>query len=487
MKISFFRSFLKDSGIYMLPTFLSQGVNLFLVPLYTRVLSPADYGAIDMLKVFSGLALLVVALEISQAFGRFYADEETERGKKVISSTSLFFTVLTFLVFLLICQIFAPSLSVIILGAEGLISFFRIGAIYIAINGVVLFINIQFRYELKSKNYAVNNIILFLVTALLSVFLAYFLKMGLMGMVIALLIGSFVSLVYGIWLLRSSYMIKMDIKRLKEMLRFSLPFVPSGIAIFFTAYMSRIMINYYLSLTEVGLYGIAYRLASVVILLISGFNRSLMPLVYKHYKEKGIPDQITKVFRLFISIALVFFVGLSLFAPEILILLTTPDYYASSEIVIYLVPGILLSQMYIFGPGLAIAKKTRIIMWVSIGSGILTIVLNWIFIPVLGYKGAAIATLITYFIVFVVRMNLSQKYYNIPYHWKSIILATLFAIPLATAGFFIDFGLLTNIISKLLIMCVLLLSFLLSGLVRKNEIYHFYNLALTFVSQKLRK
>ena len=56
MSNNFFRSFIKDSSIYMLPAFLSQGVNLFLVPLYTRVLSPSDYGAIDMLKVFSNMA-----------------------------------------------------------------------------------------------------------------------------------------------------------------------------------------------------------------------------------------------------------------------------------------------------------------------------------------------------------------------------------------------------------------------------------------------
>ena len=92
----------------MVPTILAQGVNLFLVPLYTRVLSPSDYGAIDMLKVFSSLALLVVALEISQAFGRFYVDEKTVKGKKIISSTSLFFTIFTFLCFIVICQLFAP-------------------------------------------------------------------------------------------------------------------------------------------------------------------------------------------------------------------------------------------------------------------------------------------------------------------------------------------------------------------------------------------
>jgi len=487
VKINFFRSFLKDSGIYIVPTILAQGVNLFLVPLYTRVLSPSDYGAIDMLKVLSSLALLVVALEISQAFGRFYVDEKTVKGKKIISSTSLFFTIFTFLCFIVICQLFAPFLAKYVLGADGLVTFFRIGSIYIAVKGILLFLNIQFRYELKSKEYAINNILLFIVTALTSIFLAYVLKWGLIGMVIGLLTGSIVSLIYGLILLRSSYDFIFDLNKLREMLKFSFPLVPSGIAIFLTAYIGRIMINNYLSLTEVGLFGIAFRLASVVILLVSGVNRSLMPLVYNNYEKKETPEQLTKIFRLFVSVALLFFVGLSLFANEILILLTTPDFYESSEIIIYLVPAVLLSQMYIFGPGLALAKKTKIIMWISIGTAIITIFLNWIFIPQFGYKGAAIATLITYLCVFVVTMYYSQKHYYIPYEWGNIILSVVFSIPLAAAGSFIEFGLITNIILKMLIMCLVPIVIIFSGLIKKKELTQGYVLARSFIVSKSNK
>ena len=467
----------------MLPTILSQGVNLFLVPLYTRVLSPSDYGAIDMLKVFSSLALLVVALEISQSFGLFFSEEKTAKGKKIISSTSLLFTVLTFLVFLLICQLFAPFLSEYILGLEGLVTFFRIGSFYIAITGISIFVDLQLRYELKSKQYTVKNILLFLVTAFTSIILAYLLDLKLMGMVIGLLVGALASLIYGLWLLRSSYHLKINKERLIEMLIFSLPLVPSGFAVFFTSYMDRLMINHYLSLNEVGLYGIAFRISSIVILLISGINRALSPLIYNHYKEKDTPEQLSKTFRLFISLAILFFVGLSLFAKEILIFLTSPEFYESEKIVIYLVPAILLSQMYIFAPGTALAKKTKIIMFISIGSAIITIVLNWLLIPHFGLKGAALATLLTYSVVFIVHMITSQKYYYIPYQWKKIIFAVILSIPIAISSFYIDFGLITNIIIKTLLLLLLPITFLVSGLISKKEISHAFLLTRNFISK----
>ena len=326
-----------------------------------------------------------------------------------------------------------------------------------------------------SKQYAINNILLFLVTATISIILAYVLNWGLIGMVIGLLIGSIASLAYSTYMLRFSFQLAVDIKKLKEMLKFSIPLVPSGMAIFFTAYTSRLMINHYLSLTEVGIYGIGFRVASVVILLISGFNRALMPLVYKNYKEQDTPIQLTKVFRLFIGLSLLFFVGLSIFSSELIIILTTPDYYESSKIVILLVPGVLLSQMYIFSPGLAIAKKTHYIMWINIGSALISIFANWSLIKYYGYIGAAFATLITYLIIFIVRMRISQKYYYIPYKWNSIVFSVLLATPLAVSGFYIGTGSISDILIKLLVILLLIPIFKISGLFKKEELIKVYS------------
>ena len=240
--------------------------------------------------------------------------------------------------------------------------------------------------------------------------------------------------------------------------------------------MADIMINHFLSLTEVGLYGIAFRVASVVILLIVGVNRSLTPLIYNHYKEEDTPRQISKIFRLFVSLALLFFLGLSLFAPEILRILTTPEYYQSSKIVIFLVPAILLSQMYIFGPGLVIAKKTKIIMWISIGSAALSIMLNWILIPHFGNKGAAIATLFTFSCVYVVLMTYSQKYYQIPYQWKNIIFATMLVTSLCVIGQYIDFGLFLDILLKGLFILILPFILLITRVIKKSEVIFIYSL-----------
>ena len=469
MSKTFFRSFFQDSGIYLIPTILSQGVAFFLVPLYTRVLSPADYGAIDMIKTFSSFACLFVALEISQAYGRFYVEEENIEDKKLISSTALTFTILMFLLFLTTCQIFTPFFSKILFGNSNMDIYFRIGTIFITMKGVTLLLNTQFRYEFKKINYVYSSIILFSTTSFFSVLLGYIFNWGLIGMLYALLIGQFAALLFSTWKQRFSNNILINKNLLLKMLKFSSPLVPAGVAVFISGYISRIMINHYLSLTEVGLYGIGFRIASISILLISGVNRSLSPLIYSKYKEKETPFQIQKTFRIFIALSLIMFYGLSSFSSELLWLFTTPKYYASSSIVFYLVPALLLSQLYIFFPGLGIAKKTKISMWISIGNAILTTLLNWFLIPLMGYSGAAIATLISCFSTFIIRMKVSQKYYYIPIKWVDILLATVFIGLITFFTSNMDKWTLNTIIIKILIGLSLFPILIKTNLIHKEE------------------
>ena len=469
MKKSFFRTFIEDSGVYLIPTLLSQGIAFFLIPLYTRILTPSDYGVIDMIKTFSSLACLVVALEISQAYCRFFPDAEDSNEKKEISSTSFTITLINFFLFLIICQLFTSPMSKVLFGKPGLDIHFRIGTLYIAMMGVSLLINTQFRFELKKMHYVYNSIILFLVTAVFSVLLAYVFKMGLLGMILALLIGQFSALVIGIWQQRLMNSFSINTKLLKKMLIFSIPLVPSGIAVFISGYISRIMINHYLSLNEVGLYGMGFRIASVSILLIAGVNRSLTPLIYNHYKDKETPLQIAKTFRVFIILALLLFYVLSAFAPEFLLILTTSKYYESSSTVIYLVPALFLSQMYVFFPGTEIAKKTTVVMWVSIINAILSVLLNWILIPSFGYQGAAVATLIVCLVVFLIYMRISQKYYFIPVDWFSINVSSIIVGCITFMMTLVDLGFYLNIVLKLFIGSCLFVIFYLTNLIKKEE------------------
>jgi O-antigen/teichoic acid export membrane protein len=472
-----FRAFIRDSIIYAIPAFIMRGISFFLVPLYTRVLSPSDYGALDMLMVFGSLANLTVALEVTQGVARFLSDEKNLDRRVLYSSSAFWFSMICHTLFLAVTLAFTPILSRLVMGMEGLDAIFQIGMVYLWLNRLFYVIQTQFRWELRSKNYAVVSLLVSLVTVSVSITLAYYLKWGLTGILYGMIAGSLVGCVYGLWHLRFSFNFRFQGEHLKEMLLFSAPLVPSGISVFVSLYIDRLMINHYLSLNEVGLYGIGFRLASIIGLLMAGFQGALTPLIYSHYREEQTPLQLSLIFRIFLACALLIFLGLSIFAREILWVMTTPVYYSASQVVIYQVPAILLSNMYIFAPGIDIAKKTHIILWINLCVATLHIFFNWLLIPRFGITGAAVASLLGYIFFFAVYMIFSQRLYYVPHNWKPMGFSVVAVVALAFLGSRVELGIVIDVTIKIVLLCCSGLLFMLTGLMKWAEIEKIITLA----------
>ena len=420
-----FRAFLKNSTIYAIPTFISRGLSLFLIPIYTRVLSPEDFGSLDLLLVFAGLINLTVSLEVSQGVARFYRSEPSVGSQIAYASSGLWFTLICYTVFALLCFYFSSFLATFVMGREGLESAFQAGICYIWINGIYYLLLNQFRWEHRSLQYAQVSLVVAFSTAGMAVFLTYGLHWGLLGLLSGMAFGAILGVVMSLYLLRQTFRFQLDAQKLKEMLVFSSPLVISGIAVIISTYIDRIMINHFLSVSDVGLYGVGFRLAGIVGLFMAGFQGAFTPLVYKHYQNVDTPRQMARIFRVFIAFSLLVFMLLVLFANDILALLTTPEYYSASQVVVFLVPAILLSQMYIFAPGIGIAKKTHLIIWVNLMGAAVNTLLNWLMIPPYGITGAAIASLVAYSCVFLVYITLSQRLYRVPHQWTRMVIATI--------------------------------------------------------------
>lgn len=422
---------LKDTLTYTLLAFVSRGLSVILIPLYTQVLTPGDYGSLDFLLVFASIVNLTIALEVSQGIARFYTAERNLVAKVAYASSGFWFTLGCYSVFALLMLLLTPYVATFIMGQAGLDLAFQIGIFYIWSSGIFYLIQNQFRWELRSKDYAVISLLMVLVSAFVSIWLAYFQNLGLNGLLIGMFIGCISAIVPGLYLLRNSFQCQFDMQRLKEMLSFSIPLIFSGVAVWITLYVDRLMINYFLSIEQVGLYGIGFRLASIAGLVIIGFQGALTPLIYKHYQNPDTPRQLEQMFRLFMAFALLIFLAIVFFAIDILKLMTTPPFYGGADVVIFLVPVILLGNMYIFSPGIGIAKKTYMVIWINVLAGLLNILLNYLLIPKMGIQGAGIATMLSYLVFFSVYTVVGNRYYPIPHNWGKIFIAVAFAGTLA--------------------------------------------------------
>ncbi|MFN3701551.1 MAG: flippase [Alphaproteobacteria bacterium] len=423
------QAFLKDSLIYTIPGVLSRGVGLLLIPLYTRILSPGDYGVLDLFLIVGAFVGLTVALEISQGVARFYADSDNDADRRAYASSALWFTLFSYALFAGGALIGAAPLAQLITGDTHYETAFRLGVLYITGNGLFMFLQNQLRWELRSRDYAVVSIVMTLVTAVAAIICAYGLSWGLEGILAGMAIGIFCGGALAAFKLRRTFGPLIDRTKLREMLAFSLPLVPSGLCVFLSTYTDRLMINHFMTLEDVGLYALGFRVAGVAGLLMVGFQGALTPLVMKHHRDAQTPADLERIFRYFTAFALVIFLGASLFGREILLLAATPAYYGAYIVIPLLVPSILLAGMYIFAPGIFIAKKTHLVLWINLAAALCNVALNLVLIPLWGIVGAALATLIGNIVAFAAYMVSSQRFYYIAHNWQQIgLIAAFFAL-----------------------------------------------------------
>lgn len=207
------------------------------------------------------------------------------------------------------------------------------------------------------------------------------------------------------------------------MLTFSVPLVPTGIVIWLGAYADRVLLNYFMTLDDVGLYGMAQRVASMVGLFMVGIQMSLTPLVYSRYQDPTTPSKLAKIFELFVAFALVVFLLLSMLSRELITLFASERYVGGASVIIFLVPASILAQMYIFAPGPGIVKKTSAYLWISLIGTSTTLIGGLILVPLIGLPGAAVATLCGSAVAFVAVMQISQRLYPVPHRWNALLIA----------------------------------------------------------------
>ncbi len=417
------QTFLKNSLVYTAGQVFTSSIAIFLLPIYTRYLSPSEYGVIDLFIIITALVNLTIALEISQGIARYFQEAKNEKEKRKYTSSAFWFTIFVYLLFFFLTYIFSDILTLWLLEDINKKGLFLLATFSVVTNGIFYFTRNQLRWQIQPKNSVITSFLNILLIASISVYLLVIEGLKLESIFIGQIVGNITASVVAIFYARKSYGLTFSIIKFKKMASYSMPLVLSSIGVFIALYIDRIAIKDLLGLNELGTYGVAYRFAAVAFLVMAGFQQSLSPLVFKNYKKKGTPVNISKILNIFTIFALFIISGSILFSKELVILFTTKAFYSSSSFISILVIAVFFSQMYIFAPGMSIAKKTKLISMISIIGAILNVILNYTLIPIFGLSGAAYATLIAAVSTFSLYIIISQRYYLIPYQAKTILVA----------------------------------------------------------------
>lgn len=397
-------NFKKISTYYILGTLFNQGFSFITVPIFSRLLSTADYGIVTTFTSWVGMATIVVSGAVYMAVRSSFIDY-VNSVDDVISSLNSFTIVNT-----LFLAIVAYLIS-LILGIQIPIILFVLCMIHslgsALIQNYTMLLMMQYRYKLRTFLLVIPNLFSVIVSMILIIF---FMKTDLyLGRIVptALTQGFFGMIVLTLTYLKSPKF--WNYSYIRYALKISAPLILHGIALNLLSQSDRVMITIYRGPSETGIYSLIYNFSMIATVITSSLEGIWVPWFINKLKE-GRELDINRIAKYYIEFMMVAMGVLILISPEIIKILSDRKYWIGMSIV----PPVILANFFIFAYTLYVNvehyyKKTLSITLNTIIAAVLNIVTNFIFIPKFGYIAAAYSTLFAYFISFLLHERFSKK------------------------------------------------------------------------------
>lgn len=430
-----------DTFVYGLSNAAGRFLSLFLVPIFTRVFAPAEYGVIDTLTTASAIAAAVLMLGLDTGAYICYFDATEEAHRRSVLFTWLVFEFALVGTSVTVSSLFSIEISRGLLTDQRYASLVRLTLLTLPFSSCLgIFLQVL-KFRFAAVRYGLVSVGFTLANALLSIYLVVVARWGLMGVLWANVLANALFFAIGLILVSDNLSAGFSWRRLREMLLLGLPVVPANVAGWVVAYASRYFLLYLISLNEVGLFSVAGKLASLVALILAAFQTAWGPFSLSIAREEDAKQTYAKVLTYYLTGTSALALGLSLFAREILIVFTRPDYVAAYRIVGLLAFGLVANGVYyIVAVGVNIAKKTAHLSWTTGAAAAITIGANFLLTPRLGMVGAAAAALAGNVASTYLLYRVAQRYYHIPYETgkagKIIGLGAIFLL----AGVWINTG-----------------------------------------------
>lgn len=434
------------ASVYVSGYVLQKAVSFLLIPIWARFLTPRDYGITGTLLAYGGVLATLLGLGLSGAVVRHYYDYTADRTRlsRYITSVILF-------------QIAVPGLVVVALDVWGAALWTRFTADtipfypYVRVMLWATYVDMLsqipiglYQAQQRATQFVYVQYSRFLLGVATSVLFVIALRLGALGVLLSQLVaGTLVSATVLYLAGRTWFTRRISLRYVREALGYGLPLVPHALASWVLQAADRLILERYVSLTELGLYNFGYTLGMAMQFLVMGINQAWMPHYFRLMKAD--PEARQKVVRVTsIYVALVggaCLLGV-LFAGEIIRLLMPAIYLGAARYVPPVLTGYLLLGLYYFASApLFFLKKTRVIPLLTGSAAAVNIVVNLWLVPSYGAMASAWITLATYGFLFLLAYLCGQRYQRIAYPQARygffiglILVATVAATPLGTIG-----------------------------------------------------
>ena len=423
-------------------TVLARLVIYLLVPIQTTIFAPKEYGVVGEMYAYVAFLIVVLTFGMETAFFRFY-DKKNEQKSSLVYGTALRSLIFVAVIFVLLMNVFARPISAYIRYAdhpEYIVWF----SFLVAIDAITTVPFARLRALNRPKLFALlklgNIAVCFLLNIVFLYLFPYMQAHGLLASVlpilynpaigvgyifIANLIASALTLLVILFVMPQKQM-PFDRKLWKQMMAYALPLLVFGLAGNINETFDRILLKWLspvdIASTQVGIYSACYKISIFMTIVIQGFKYAAEPFFFSHAKESDSREIYADVMKYFVIVCSLIFLAVMVYIDVVKYMVGYKYWEGLKVVPILLLANMSLGIFYNLSIWYKLTDKTRFGAYLSMFGAIVTLVLNFTLIPIMGYMGSAWATFFCYTSMMVLSFFIGQKHYRVPYNMQRILM-----------------------------------------------------------------
>lgn len=442
------KKLINNTFLFLIGNIGSKFIQFFLVPLYTYTLTTAQYGVTDIFFTTINFIIPIVSIQVSDGLLRFGLSRENNINDVINSS---FRIMLVGTIFSIVCS---PLFCLVPELKEWIFYF-------------IIILNLQIYRDLLSivlkikdmnKKYAINSIIYTFSLCLFNIIFLVLFGMGLAGYFLSFIIANIISIAYILLMLKSD--LKLFIRKrnkllIKTIALYSLPLVINSISYWITMASDRYMIRTFLELSSVGIYAVACKIPTIITTFSGIFNQAWMISSIDEYENEKNSSFYGEIFNKYVGIIILFCALLILVLKPFMKMYVSSDYYIAWKCTSILIFSTVFSGICAFINGIFYAYKKSINITITTTLGaLINIILNFAFIPLMGIMGAAIATLVSWFFIAMLRIISIKKIVAFEVDIKKLVILII-----CIAMEIVSINLLTSVLAFFINLFIVLIMF----------------------------
>jgi O-antigen/teichoic acid export membrane protein len=422
--------------VYGAGMMLTRAVSFIMLPVYTRYLTPADYGVMELIGMTLDIISIVAGAKLALGIFRYYHKAEQERDRNAVVSTALVALGASYGVIGAITYAIAEPLSRLVFTSMQYAPLIKLAAVTLALQSLQLVPLSYARLRERSVLFVIANTLKLAMQLGFNIYFVVYQGSGVRGVFLGNLIAS---ALVGAWL--CVYVVRDVGLRLSpvatgQLLRYGIPLIGTQFATFIVTFADRYFLQRSDTMSTVGLYSLAYQFGFLLAAIgYIPFEMVWEPMRFEIAKRADRDDVFARGFLYMNVVLITTAVGISLFVPDVLRIMTTPAFFSAAD----LVPVILIGYVFqgwaqIQDIGILMSEKTAYSTLANWAAALVALAAYALLIPRYHGMGAAVATALAFATRYGWIYFFSQRLWHVEYRWSPVVRLCAVSVIVCTAG-----------------------------------------------------